>query len=105
MPDDGPQVFLGNYVAPFALDGYFPLYRARSDAEAASADGTAQAHGPGSETGHPSWWTSGRREVLYMPSAGHTRYYGTYEPLVPSPAPLYEIPLISTAERPLTTES
>mmetsp|Transcript_11250 Transcript_11250/g.32104 ORF Transcript_11250/g.32104 Transcript_11250/m.32104 type:complete len:401 (+) Transcript_11250:127-1329(+) len=104
MPLDGAKLFLGSYVEPFALDGYFPLYKDRGAAENASADGSASSHGPGSETGHPTWWTTGKSEVLYMPSSGHTKYYGTYVPVVQEPETLYSTRLVSTAVRPLTTE-
>lgn len=78
MPDDGVQLFLGNYVAPFAHDGYFPLYRSRADAELVSTNGVAQSHGPGSDTGHPLWWSTGEYELLYMPESGPDKFYGDY---------------------------
>merc|ERR1719375_1528485 len=79
MPSDGVhRLYYGDYVAPFAIDGYFPLYRATLDAEKASTNGLAQSHGPGSSTGHPLSWSSGVIRLYFMPAAGPQRYYGNY---------------------------
>lgn len=100
LPQDGAKLFLGNYVAPFALDGYFPLYRNRSDAEAASDDGQAQSHGPGSDTRHPLWWSSGQYRAFYMPTTGHSKFYGNYTPPLPDAPPLYSpvLPTCTTSQ-------
>merc|ERR1719263_2709467 len=90
MPYGGSdRIFYGDYVAPFALDGYFPLYRNRADAEKASASTVAQSHGPGSSEGHPLSWSSGEIRLYYMPAEGPTRYYGTYYEESLADAPLY----------------
>merc|ERR1712032_1628355 len=58
MPADGATLYTGDYVAPFVIDGYYPLYLSHALAQKASADGTVQTHGPGSETGHPLAWST-----------------------------------------------
>jgi len=78
MPVDGPNRFLGNYPTAFAQDGYYPLYRSEADAQLVSTDGAAVSYGPGSSAGHPKYWTTGQKEVYYMPAAGHTFYFGSY---------------------------
>lgn len=83
------RLFHGDYVAPFALDGYFPLYRNVSDAEKASTGGAAQSHGPGSSTGHPLSWSTGQIRLYYMPADGPTQYYGNYYDTSLGDAPLY----------------
>jgi len=61
MPSDGSlHRFMGDYVEPFALDGYYPLYRDEVSAAKVSFDGLAQSHGPGSLTGHPLSWSTGK---------------------------------------------
>lgn len=90
MPVDGATLYTGDYVAPFALDGYYPLYLESSAAQKASSDGSVQSHGPGAETGHPMSWSTGEYRVFYMPSSGN-RYYGTYQSEQPAtPSPLYD---------------
>eukprot|EP00418_Pyrodinium_bahamense_P085059 CAMPEP_0179068970 /NCGR_PEP_ID=MMETSP0796-20121207/30269_1 /TAXON_ID=73915 /ORGANISM="Pyrodinium bahamense, Strain pbaha01" /LENGTH=203 /DNA_ID=CAMNT_0020766027 /DNA_START=170 /DNA_END=781 /DNA_ORIENTATION=+ len=79
MPRTGAKLHLGDYVAPFTLDGYFPLYRERADARKASDDGRVQSHGPGSESGHPSFWSNGEHRVFYMPVMGSEKFYGSYQ--------------------------
>jgi len=78
MPADGATLYLGDYVAPFELDGYYPLYAVKASAAKASSDGTVQSHGPGSDTGHPLSWSIGAIQIYYMPAAGQQRYYGAY---------------------------
>eukprot|EP00928_Gymnodinium_smaydae_P019488 TRINITY_DN17485_c0_g1_i1.p1 TRINITY_DN17485_c0_g1~~TRINITY_DN17485_c0_g1_i1.p1 ORF type:complete len:428 (-),score=84.95 TRINITY_DN17485_c0_g1_i1:120-1403(-) len=85
MPTDGEKLFHGNYVAPFAFDGYFPLYLAVGDAQLASSDGSVQSHGPGSDTGHPMFWSDGQMRIFYMPAAGPERFYGTYRAAATGP--------------------
>jgi hypothetical protein len=72
-------LYLGDFTAAFALDGYFPLYRSLAAAQKASADGTAQSHGPGGTMGHPLSWSTGEYTVFYMPSSGHQQYFGNYQ--------------------------
>eukprot|EP00927_Polykrikos_kofoidii_P040658 TRINITY_DN34705_c0_g1_i1.p1 TRINITY_DN34705_c0_g1~~TRINITY_DN34705_c0_g1_i1.p1 ORF type:complete len:467 (+),score=59.97 TRINITY_DN34705_c0_g1_i1:104-1504(+) len=78
MPADVPQLYYGDFVEPFALDGYFPLYLSSADAARASDDGSVQSHGPGAETGHPLSWSNSEHRVYYMPSAGPEQFFGTY---------------------------
>lgn len=92
-PGDATRLFHGDYIAPFSLDGYFPLYRSRADAEKASTSGSAQSHGPRSETGHPLAWSTGEFQVFYMPTAGPQLYYGTYVEDSEATAPLYSTKL------------
>jgi hypothetical protein len=90
MPSDGSlHRFMGDYVEPFALDGYYPLYRDEASAAKVSFDGLAQSHGPGSLTGHPLSWSTGQRQLLYMPRSGHRMYYGNYSRGVNSTSQLY----------------
>lgn len=92
MPSDGSHHrFMGDYVEPFALDGYFPLYRDEADAAKVSDNGLAQSHGPGSFTGHPLSWSTGQREVLYMPQAAQEIYYGNYSSGTDSTLRLYDV--------------
>lgn len=72
------RLYSGDYVAPFALDGYFPLYRNSADAAKASNSGSLQSHGPGSDTGHPLSWSTGERRLYYMPADGPPLFYGNY---------------------------
>mmetsp|Transcript_41739 Transcript_41739/g.88944 ORF Transcript_41739/g.88944 Transcript_41739/m.88944 type:complete len:446 (-) Transcript_41739:189-1526(-) len=85
MPSSGATLFYGDYVAPFELDGYYPLYRNQSDAQKASSNGLVQSHGPQSETGHPLSWSIGENRVFYMPAEGPQRYYGNYEVAMTEP--------------------
>lgn len=90
MPADGlDRFFYGDYVAPFSLDGYYPLYRQQIDAEKASLTGTAQSHGQASSTGHPLSWSTGETRLYYMPVAGPAHYYGNYYEESLAEAPLY----------------
>lgn len=77
MPQDGVTLYMGDYVTAFALDGYYPLYLERAQAEKASTSGTAHGHGPGSETGHPLSWSTGKMAIFFMPDAP-IQYHGTY---------------------------
>jgi len=84
------RLFYGDYIPPFALDGYFPLYKSEEDAVKASTSGTAQSHGPGySSTGHPLSWSTGEIRLYYMPADGPTKYYGNYYVDSEAEAPLY----------------
>jgi len=84
------RLFYGDYVMPFALDGYFPLYSNISDAQKASTSGVTQSHGPGSSTGHPLSWSTGETRLYYMPVDNpHGRYYGNYYDTSLAKAPLY----------------
>lgn len=90
MPSDGVErQYSGDFVTPFALDGYYPLYREESDAQKAATNGVAQAHGPGSTMGHPLSWSTGETLIFYMPAAGPTLHYGTYYDESEATAPLY----------------
>jgi hypothetical protein len=90
MPSNGPyRLYTGDYVAPFALDGYYPLYRNKVDAQKASTTHQCQSHGPRSSTGHPLTWSTGVEQIFYMPTGGVTAYYGTYYDSAESSAPLY----------------
>ncbi|CAK9059862.1 Putative F-box and FNIP repeat-containing protein L60 [Durusdinium trenchii] len=85
MPSDAVSLYLGDYVAPFTLDGYFPLYHTAALAAKASADSASEALGPQGERGHPRSWSTGTRDVYYMPSLpGGTKFYGSY----PSASPV-----------------
>lgn len=97
MPSDGAVLFLGDYVAPFALDGYFPLYKTILQAQKASADGTAQNHGPGSEMGHPLSWSTGVNRIYFMPAAGPDKFYGDYVGSAAGQEPLYAAALRPTS--------
>merc|ERR1712187_367064 len=77
-PSDGAVLYSGDYVAPFALDGYYPLYKTIADAKKVSSDDSVQSHGPASDTGHPLFWSTGEFRLFYMPSNGPTKFYGTY---------------------------
>lgn len=83
------RTYIGDYIAPFALDGYFPLYSDIVDAQKASTGYTAQSHGPGSNTGHPLSWSNGEKRLFYMPADGPARYYGNYYDTSLADAPLY----------------
>jgi len=83
------RLFYGDFVPPFALDGYFPLYRNETDAQKASTNSVAQSHGPASSTGHPLSWSTGETRLYYMPTSGVTQYYGTYYDTSLADAPLY----------------
>ena len=56
-------MFLCSQVAPFTLDGYFPLYHTAALAAKASADSASEALGPQGERGHPRSWSTGTRDV------------------------------------------
>jgi hypothetical protein len=84
-----PRLYYGDYVAAFALDGYYPLYRDAADAVKASTTGAVQTHGPASSTGHPLSWSIGQTRLYYMPVEGPTKYYGTYYNSSLADAPLY----------------
>jgi len=101
MPVDGPTLYFGTYVVPFALDGYYPLYSQQSDAEHMSTDGAALSFGPASSEGHPAWWTTGQRILYYMPNNGHTQYFGNYAPEEKGP---YETILLPTARQNTSTD-
>lgn len=83
------RLYYGDHVAPFALDGYYPLYRNSTDAEKASYSGASQSHGPGSSTGNPLSWSTGETRLYYMPADGVTQYYGNYYNASLEDAPLY----------------
>mmetsp|Transcript_6728 Transcript_6728/g.12227 ORF Transcript_6728/g.12227 Transcript_6728/m.12227 type:complete len:477 (+) Transcript_6728:151-1581(+) len=93
MPTDAPgdsvRLFYGDYVYPFSVDGYFPLYRNKVDAEKAATSGAAQGHGPKSDTGHPLAWSTGETQIFYMPTEGPQKYYGTYVEESEATAPKY----------------
>lgn len=78
MPTDGATLYTGDYVAPFSLDGYYPLYRSMADAAKASSDGSVHSHGPGSDSGNPQRWTTGEFKFFYMPGLGSQQYHGDY---------------------------
>lgn len=111
MPTDGVERhFYGDYIAPFALDGYFPLYRDIADAQKASTSGVVQSHGPsshgsGSSTGHPLSWSTGETRHYYMPAAGPTRYYGTYYEESLADAPLYSFTAALRAPGPVGVDA
>mmetsp|Transcript_25538 Transcript_25538/g.40920 ORF Transcript_25538/g.40920 Transcript_25538/m.40920 type:complete len:444 (-) Transcript_25538:187-1518(-) len=90
MPSDGvAQTYLGDLVAPFTLDGYYPLYRDEADAKKAASNGLAQSHGPGSTMGHPLSWSTGETLTFYMPAEGVALHFGSYYNESEAAAPLY----------------
>jgi len=90
MPSDGVErLYTGDFIAPFALDGYYPLYRVESDAKKAASNGLAQVHGPGSIMGHPLSWSTGETLRFYMPASGVTLHFGSYYNESEATAPLY----------------
>jgi len=95
FPQDGAKLYAGTYTAPFALDGYYPLYRNQADAEVASADGKAEEYGPGASLGHPLCWSNGQFRVYYMPASGFERFFGNYAPPIAEALHLYS-PVLST---------
>jgi len=105
MPLDGPRLYEGDYLAPFAVDGYFPLYVNASDARKASSNGLEQSHGPGSDQGHPLFWSSGEHAVYFMPSEGPDKFYGNYSQPADGVDSLYATVLVSRASRGETAEA
>ncbi|CAE8617029.1 unnamed protein product [Polarella glacialis] len=105
MPIQGFTLYLGDYVAPFALDGYYPLYWTAASAAKASASGAAQSHGPESSTGHPLAWSTGEVRVYYMPAAGVTQYYGNYLQAADTKKPTYTTQLQSAAPAGATSDA
>lgn len=105
MPLDGLTLYEGDYIAPFAVDGYFPLYANEADAQKASSSGLAQSHGPSSEQGHPLFWSSGEHATYFMPSEGPEKFYGNYNQAADGAGSLYATVLVPRAARGETTES
>lgn len=105
MPVGGPTLYDGDYIAPFAVDGYFPLYTNEADAQKASSSGSAQSHGPGSDQGHPLFWSSGEHAAYFMPGEGPDKFYGNYSQPADGAASLYATVLVSRASRGETTEA
>jgi len=70
-------------LAPFALDGYFPLYGTKASAQAASlragGNGQASSVGPISDLGHPARWTiPPHAQTYYIPLTAPVLYLGDF---------------------------